>query len=1351
MNYYVYINGKTHRLVQGFTLTEEYNETLDSGTIIISNSPQLDLNPYDDVFIFGEWCGYYDKVDNVVKPLVGKKFEFKGYPIRYPNYDTGEMPAFYRHFLIDQFSESVLILGDNESEMRYQYTIDIFSETKGLETVQAPNISITQPLGLKTPTVNYVNRFLKLYNKIIKKGKLPISPIFGGNWSFDEKYSVGETIEKKYVCFGNYIYDNNYVFSQNTIYYLKNYNGILPDYVEIIDDDSVYPQGGKNDIYIKSTISDFTLTGSFEYARIVTLENIKDDYLETISSVFGQNYCPDFTLNNPSLRQILDKLLIAKDRITVVKDDEIFSMDITKRRGYFDLNKGQINYIIGTKSSDNHCTNLKRTYTDGLAQDSTGRYIEYLGFRNSDDALLSIENMRVETGFPIYKINKFFMCYFKRYTLTNNLTGTEYNGVFLCKQDITKLIKLNSERNTLSEDITWFNSNPPQTIDELAKYKLATLGYDIGSKYVEGWGTQYSYPDSFFWENELKTYLETIFKFVDGKNPVGIYDIDYLIKKTLNVDSVPENSSFTITYEADINDVIRIPNYGSYDSDFWDIVTSIFGDAGDANNLVLHLKHIFFEIDYTPFFSGTVIQTKGLGRGDITINDNQSSSLSLLELDGLAQKEKINRYGNKGIQISTRYKSPEQLQKLGSVYEKNLDKDIVIYHKEYSLNDNDINCTYYGSKDYVLKDYFTSVYAKHRTYNLMSYGESILRSENKHMFVLISKTKKKIVDKSLEGYFSNFDEDFLKTFLSFFDSTANIIKYEGKIENINKLNYGYFKKGNQYFASDSNIFVSGTSICLNIAMRDNVTVGNYILDMHNEYINSKKNDYMMGATQDFAWLTDAADGVSGGTTGFLTKLGFYFGHVGGENNTFIDEDKVYIDGTSSEFNANDIYKNKLFKLPIISSLPQNITNVIGFEKDIYKDNKERIDMTVQFEPIADDEIYLSQWVVKLSDLFGTYSKFKKDTPYSFKTSEEVMRCVNEATMGSTGSEYNTSLDSHRPGIIVIIDTSTEDWQKFLNGGDYAAEADFYFPFDSGWDNQSGDYINTVTELNVEIRDLVSFDSNSNTLVVKAKIYGEIGRPGDEEHGYDRGPFEILQNITLNNSTYPWSSMEQSQAETAWNDEHRGKILEEAGLSNDSKYLILRYYFDNRIYLDGKNRYWTCYPESGGKSSSNTSVFGYGYYKKQSSDFIVSKVTEINKTYPQNLFWVAAAPSYDFREYMVYDELDTLNIPEFTQLSVWEAGDPITNHDIELNFIVTSARDEFEIIHPVLDYGSHILCYYKTDDGKYNFVFGFKPDENPNNSGKTNSFSVLYLSLLSFKDLTIYDEDTNLPIGDVPTE
>ena len=114
--------------------------------------------------------------------------------------------------------------------------------------------------------------------------------------------------------------------------------------------------------------------------------------------------------------------------------------------------------------------------------------------------------------------------------------------------------------------------------------------------------------------------------------------------------------------------------------------------------------------------------------------------------------------------------------------------------------------------------------------------------------------------------------------------------------------------------------------------------------------------------------------------------------------------------------------------------------------------------------------------------------------------------------------------------------------------------------------------------------------------------------------------------------------------------------------------------------------------------------------------------------------------------MVYDELNDLN--DFSPLNVWENGDPITNHDIQFTW---TSSNKLEIIHPSLDYGSHILCYYRTDDGKYNFVFGFKPDESSSGSGHTNWYTELNISLLSFKDLTVYDANSNLPVGEVPTD
>ena len=91
--------------------------------------------------------------------------------------------------------------------------------------------------------------------------------------------------------------------------------------------------------------------------------------------------------------------MLVKDMIPYVKDDVIYGMDITKRNGRFDDNKEYVNYISGSRSSDNHADNLRRNYDNALSQDKSCRMVEYLGFRNSDEALLTLDNMRLETKF----------------------------------------------------------------------------------------------------------------------------------------------------------------------------------------------------------------------------------------------------------------------------------------------------------------------------------------------------------------------------------------------------------------------------------------------------------------------------------------------------------------------------------------------------------------------------------------------------------------------------------------------------------------------------------------------------------------------------------------------------------------------------------------------------------------------------------------------------------------------------------------------------------------------------------------------------------------------------------------
>ena len=87
------------------------------------------------------------------------------------------------------------------------------------------------------------------------------------------------------------------------------------------------------------------------------------------------------------------------------------------------------------------------------------------------------------------------MCYYKSIHIQNTVSGEEYDKLVLVKQDISKLVLQNAVRDSLPADWTKLPSGSwvDITTDEMSKYRLLTLGYDIGSNRIAGWGEKYSY------------------------------------------------------------------------------------------------------------------------------------------------------------------------------------------------------------------------------------------------------------------------------------------------------------------------------------------------------------------------------------------------------------------------------------------------------------------------------------------------------------------------------------------------------------------------------------------------------------------------------------------------------------------------------------------------------------------------------------------------------------------------------------------------------------------------------------------------------------------------------------------
>lgn len=887
MNLTVRIHDKeyTKEIAQGVTFSEEYNETLDSGSVRICHVEQIDnLRPYDDVYIYESCPEDYEDPDNYFNDYIGLWRK----SVKLSDGGEGELP-FYRHLLVDNFTEEIV----NLEEGIFSYSIELFSETKGLEMVQVPNISVTQPLNVekKIDIYEYLNRFVNLYSPKYKT--LDRSTSGTKKWKYAKKYSVAPELKE----------------------------------------------------------------------------------------IFGGVYSQDFSLSNPTLRDVLSTLMITKDMIPYVKDNVIYAKAISERVGnpyVIDTEKkeSRINMVVGQMSSADYCDGVRRQYSNALSQSGTCHFVEHLGFRNKNNAIMTLSNMQLETTHPLYKVDEFLMCYYKKCIVAFKDTSKSSKTMwFLCKQDITPLIKLNSEWELLSQD---WKKQAPTSINDLAQYKLSTVTYNLGGNAIIGWGTRYNkYRDGLLTAYDIeKTYIENLFTFVDNIYKFGISTENEL------KDYYISNIERTLTRDDILSIIPQSANDMTESTSPQNILSHVYQPTEELDS-ILKFKTFFFEIKYEGFYNGALIHSRDKGNDNFFQNDNQSAALTLLEKDGFSQKEKLNRFANKTVTMKGRLDGENygvgNLLKLGQTGAIGNDDDVIIYRREYSIFDNYILVSYAGINDYVLKNFYTSVYARYRTNQLMSYGESTTRAETRKVMLLLSKDKK----------FKDEEDTFLKIENNGEDVTNKVLfsAFEGNQTNetinnaiITAPNYNSTDDFCRNYYVDLQTFTSGNSLCFNVSMSDNASGGNYISNWVSPYqvlMNQPADDseYYVGSTQKWLKIVDDEE------TGAIDTIGFRISHAPKKEKLLVEggDDSPYL---SALYN----YNASLPKAPIDREIyPMNIlleekkNNIILQQENLFKDNKEMIDMTIQIEPISIDKksIFFGESLMKLSNLCA-YHKYNTD-------------------------------------------------------------------------------------------------------------------------------------------------------------------------------------------------------------------------------------------------------------------------------------------------------------------------------------------------------------------------------------
>lgn len=156
---YLYNGGSTPvelAAKNGVVYRDEYNETRDSATVVVRTKTHVDVQPFDFVILSGTCRGV--AIDD--KPM-----------------------------LVDSFSEEQIGFGDNPV---YDTTITLFSETKELERVPLPNLSITRHAdGTGKTVMQAIEDYLFQYAPRIKVTD-------GASFAYEQKWTVSQEVSDRF-------------------------------------------------------------------------------------------------------------------------------------------------------------------------------------------------------------------------------------------------------------------------------------------------------------------------------------------------------------------------------------------------------------------------------------------------------------------------------------------------------------------------------------------------------------------------------------------------------------------------------------------------------------------------------------------------------------------------------------------------------------------------------------------------------------------------------------------------------------------------------------------------------------------------------------------------------------------------------------------------------------------------------------------------------------------------------------------------------------------------------------------------------------------------------------------------
>lgn len=419
---------------------------------------------------------------------------------------------------------------------------------------------------------------------------------------------------------------------------------------------------------------------------------------ETINK-FSNITAPEKQWNAPTLREVFNDLMMVADCIPVIENNIIKYIDLTEKKNLIT----DFNYIQRSKSFDDYASELKMDMQNVLQTGidnvrNTITTTEYLNF-SSSDYLITSENIHLETTYPILRIKHLWMGIFVPYGELNTASETT-NGRLVLKD--------------------LMNLDNGSYIKEYQEYITLPVAYRSGD-ITTNWNNYQNYC----------VYYNRGGNTISGFNRVS----KAIIFATVSTIELLKERFIANVTEDDTNLYIKVRESG-------------------VENRINSYFSTFFKIEYETMTDQVFSASKDGAKNKRTVVDNQTNSWVDAYTQGNLEYQKANRLGNQTIMFNQRVTDIDDAIRIGDYYTETKNGktyDIVIYQVQYQTHEDHIEVNAYGTKDYILRNYWTGINSKIRTW-VNAKDEALVRHELEKYYCGVSFTRHNEIESVANGY-----------------------------------------------------------------------------------------------------------------------------------------------------------------------------------------------------------------------------------------------------------------------------------------------------------------------------------------------------------------------------------------------------------------------------------------------------------------------------------------------------------------------------------------------------------------------------------------------------------------------